>query len=722
MATEAVTGKGTGVQPLPGTSTAGNIDFAQVHSPADVEDDAALKIVRRDAEFTRAWIESRYFNIRWIEIDLLYQSPPTLRVWEGTSMPKANIAKFTVATHINAINSKLIGGLFYEEPPFKLIGRSNLSANASRSIEEIFATQLEEMNFKQEVKYGFFSCLLNGTGIWKWGWKDHFETEWEFTPVDEEMQMTDPLTGKQVYLPTQDSDKFTMKMKNVLHSHPYFENCDIRTVLVDPGCRTPDIRDAKFVIHEFPVTFKDLMKMKDEVYYNEKNEPIYRYNLPSEEDIREWFDGKNGDKAMDDSRAIAGQNITSGQNNTQFVQHAAPLFNKTTEDPLDEPLLIQERWDNDKVITVLAGQRVIRNEPNMFGVIPFYSVNWWMIQDCFWGLGLGTTLGGEQRLQQGFINAVADIGTLAANQPLIRSRGANINTQQVRARLGGFIDVDGDATKAIHPMDIPKIQGELFQVVSASEARTETISGANDQLTMGTSRTSGRGTSMGRTATGAGNMMQAAVDRIGGLVEDFNRQVFQPFLWQIYDLNRMFLPPSVYRQILDDHLAKDLHVAFKEFMGARKGIKAFNVLSGSHLAARQQMAQSMPLIMQYFSNPALAGQIADINGQYIDFSELLHMLTDVSGWGGSAYYSIFKPLTPQMKAQRAAQNPAAQKMNTQMALNKQKADLQAQNQELDWTHRAAGDIIRHSLEAAGSQEALTGEAGGVGFGGGELAG
>jgi hypothetical protein len=240
-----------------------------------------------------------------------------------------------------------------------------------------------------------------------------------------------------------------------LVSHPYFENCDIRTVLVDPGTRVPDIREAKFVIHEFPVTYRDIIKWKDEVYYNEKNEPIYRYNLPDESTIRSWFETP---AAADQSQAIAGQNMTSGQNNTQFVQHAAPLFAKTTDDPLNEPLLIQERWDRDKIITVLAGQRVIRNEPNMFGCIPFYSVNWWMIQDCFWGIGLGTALGGEQRLQQGFINAVADIGTLSANQPIVRSRGANINTQQVRARLGGFIDVDGDATKALHPLDLPKIQ------------------------------------------------------------------------------------------------------------------------------------------------------------------------------------------------------------------------------------------------------------------------
>jgi hypothetical protein len=704
------------VLPLEGTSTAGKIDIQQVKSPMEVTDDAALKIVTRDAAFTRSWIESRYFNIRWIEIDLLYQSPPMLQTWEGTSMPKANIAKFTVATHVNAINSKLIAGMFYEEPSFTLTQRSSISANCGRAITEVTAYQLAEMNFKQEVKYGFFSCLLNGTGIWKYGWKDYYKTEWEFEPLGP-MTSVPGADGEVTHLPNQDSDSFKMIKTEVLKSHPYFENCDIRQVLVDPGCRTPDIRDAKFVIHEFPVTYRDLMRMKDEVYYDDNNEPIYRYNLPEESVIRSWFDGP---EAMDQGAAIAGMNMITGQNNTQFIQHAAPIFTKTTEDPLDEPLLLQERWDNEKVMTVLAGKRLIRNEPNPFGKIPFYSVNWWMIQDCFWGLGLGTALGGEQRLQQGFINAVANIGTLAANQPLIRARGANINTQQVRARLGGFIDVDGDPMKAIHPLDLPKIQPEMFQVVAASESRTESISGASQMLTMGSSRPSGRGSSMGRTATGAGNMMQAATDRIGGLVEDFNRQVFQPFLWQMYDMNRMFLPPTVYRAILDETLGKELQATFEDYMKGRKGIKTFDVLAGSHLAARQQMAQSMPLIMQYFTNPALAAQIADINGEYIDFSEILHMLTDVSGWGAGQYYSIMKKLTPQMKAQRAANNPVAQKAKADQAATQQKLEGKAQLQSQGWTERAAGDIIRHSLAAAGTDEAVTGAPGGPGFGGQDL--
>jgi len=109
-----------------------------------------------------------------------------------------------------------------------------------------------------------------------------------------------------------------------------------------------------------------------------------------------------------------------------------------------------------------------------------------------------------------------------------------------------------------------------------------------------------------------------------------------------------------------------------------------------------------------------------VNGEYIEFKELLHMLTDSSGWGGGQYYTIFKPLTAEMKQARAAKtNPMQQKVAGQMQLNAQKSQLQSQNMEQEWTQRAAGDVIRHSLEAAAGPEAITGIPGGPGFGGGE---
>lgn len=637
-----------------------------------------------------------------------------MRTWEGTSLPKANISKYVVATNVNAIVNKLVSGLFYEDPPFKLRARAGTTANTVRAIEAVEAFQLDEMGFTTEAKYGLFSAVLNGTGIWKWGWKEYYKTEYEFEQVGQP-QVDDQ--GNEIS--TEESDKFYKIPKETLVSCPFFMSCDIRHVLVDPGCREPDIRTAKFVIHEFAVTYRDLMRMKDEVYYDPKTgKPIYRYNLPSEEEIKGWFDG-----AKPPATAPSETQNNTNTINGQWVQHAAPLFQKTTADPLDEPLQILERWDNEKVITVLNERKVIRNEPNPLGRIPFFSVNWWMIQDCFWGLGLGIVLGGDQRLQQGFINSIADIGTLAANQPIIRSRGANINTQQVRARLGGFIDVDGDPTKALHPMDLPKIQSEMFQIVAASEARTAESSGASAPLTLGSLTPGHSQGQIGRSAAGANGIMAAASDRLGGLVEDFNRQVYKPFLWEIHNMNKNFLPPVVYRKILGQQLGEDFRASMKDFMSA--GIKSFDVLAGAHMAAKQQMAQAMPLLMQYWSSPQLAQQIAEIKGEYIDYSELLHMLTDVGGWGGGQFYSIFKKMTPAMM-QRMKQNSPAGVAQIKAQAAQQMLDQKNQAKEVQieqqWTGRAAGDIIRHSIVEGGQPEEVTGEPGGPGFGGSELAG
>jgi hypothetical protein len=142
------------------------------------------------------------------------------------------------------------------------------------------------------------------------------------------------------------------------------------------------------------------------------------------------------------------------------------------------------------------------------------------------------------------------------------------------------------------------------------------------------------------------------------------------------------------------------------------------------------------LLMQYFMTPQLAAQVADINEEYIDFGELVHMLTDVGGWGAGQYYSILKPLTPAMKAKRAANQPAAiaqiraqgqvaaQKQKGQSALDLASANAQAKEAQIEqqWTARASGDIIRHAIEAEGQPEEITGEPGGPGFGGSELEG
>jgi hypothetical protein len=101
----------------------------------------------------------------------------------------------------------------------------------------------------------------------------------------------------------------------------------------------------------------------------------------------------------------------------------------------------------------------------------------------------------------------------------------------------------------------------------------------------------------------------------------------------------------------------------------------------------------------------------------------------LSGLGSGAFNSIIKSLTPEMKAKRQANSPAALaqiKAGGQQKVVQQKADLGARNkaleQEQDFTNRAAERIVDHAIITSGEPEETQGEPGGAGFGGSEIAG
>src|SRR5229473_1300997 len=89
----------------------GKIDVQEFHSPADIENSAALQLVVQDAANTEAWLQNNYWSLRWREADALYQSPPGVIMWEGTSLPRSNVNRFVVAEVVNSIHPQIMNGL-----------------------------------------------------------------------------------------------------------------------------------------------------------------------------------------------------------------------------------------------------------------------------------------------------------------------------------------------------------------------------------------------------------------------------------------------------------------------------------------------------------------------------------------------------------------------------------------------------------------------------------
>jgi hypothetical protein len=682
---------------------AASVDVSKVYSPSEVADSEALKICVQDAITAESWLQSNYWSLRWREADALYQSPPGILMWEGTTVPRANVNRFVVAETVNSIHPQIMNGLFYESPPFVLRPRPNLSQNTSRAISTLIGMQFDDMSFRQEVDWGLFSALNFGTGIWKWGFESYTKTTIKYEPISGPVTIAASIAGAQpTVIDTPDSQTYKkVRVEEDVHK-PTFETKDNRFTLVDPACKVPDIRKAKFVIDRMFLTYKDLEKLADEEYVDEdpltgKQTLKKRYKLPGKDVIKSWFE----DPKENPTHGPASEaNVVQG---TAFVHHAKPIFTKSTADPLDEPLEVLERWDNGKVITVLQREKVIRNEPNEFGCIPYFSVNWWNIPAAFWGLGLGRVIGVEQRVQAGLINACLDLASLIVNPMFVRSRGANIQEQQIRQRIGGIIAVDGDVQKALTMLDQPSIPAEVVQQIALSQSRVEMTSGANQQLTMGANTSKGGAM---RTGTGAAGIIQATMNRIGGFAETFVRQVYEPLIYKIHTLNKDKMPIGYIRKLLGNQLGKEYKFDAGDFLNAPA---EFEVLAGSHLAAKSQMAQSLFMMIQLFENQPLMDQLNTISNKKVNVEELFHMVHDISGWKN--YYDIIQDMTPEEVQRKQAQSQAAimqTKLAGQKDLSTQKFQQSQQLVDQENEARAVRDVFRVIAEKSSEPEALLG--------------
>ena len=693
-------------------------EVSQFKSPSEVTKDGALQLCVTDTINTEAWLQTNYWTLRWREADGLYQSPPSVRMWEQTTVPRSNVNRFVVAETVNSIHPQVMNGLFYETPAFILRPRPSRTENITRAIRSLISIEQDEMGFRQETDWGLFSALNFGTGIWKWGFESFVKKETKYEPLEKGVKIAAlPVPGAQpTVIETENSQTYKKVEKDKQVHRTTFEAKDIRFVLVDPGLKVPDIRKAKFAIDKMYLTYKDLIKLKDEEYVTTENGKQVlkkRYNLPSESEIKSWFEKPK------EAATVGGNTEMMGTQGTTQVHHAKPPFEASTADPLDEPLEVLERWDNDKVITVLQRRKVIRNEANEFGCIPFLSVNWWNIPNAFWGLGLGRVLGMEQKVQAGLINACLDLADLIVNPMFVRARGANVQEQQIRQRIGGIIAVDGDTTKALSMLQQPSIPSEVVQQIALSQSRVEMTSGANQQLTMGASTT--RGGAM-RTGTGAAGVIQATMNRIGGFAEAFVRQVYEPLIYKMHTLNKEKMPMSYIKELLGEHFGKEWAVFDSgEFLNAAA---EFEVLAGSHLAAKSQMAQSLFMMLQLFENQPLMKQLNEVNQKKVNVEELFHMVHDISGWKN--YYSIIEDMSPEEIQRLQANSPAAQmqmKAQIQSQQDDKKFDQSQQLIDQENEARAVRDIFRVIAEKSAEPEALLGaNAPTMGLGSGQMVG
>lgn len=659
------------------------------------QEDPAAKLVCQDAERAERGEQNRAWILAWQSASTLYQSPFAPRYWPGTQSEAASISFFTVACAVNGINPQALAGLFYENPPFMIQERPGTTSQAARAVSALLQYQLEDINFREELRLGSMNCLLFGTAMFQEGWEN-------FTRERKIIKRKTPSAKVQSGLPgvpasTISDDELEEEVIKEIVDRPTFEHIvNLREVLVDPGLQVPDIRKAKYVVRRRYMTWDDLDKLRDRE----------GYDIPSRQKLLELF--------LPPQEPVEPALNEEGGRNPLWEARGEPRWEPTTADPTQQPLEVLERWDNKTYIVVLQKKVVIYNDRNVYGKIPFLSIGWWDIPGAFWSMGLGRTIGTEQRLMSGITNLVIDNASLNLNMPMVRVRGKSIPTQNIRIGPGKIIEVDapGDMAPLMRSAPVP----EAGELLAMSQGRVDQVSG-NPITSRGDVGSSGH-SNMARSSAGASGILAGANTPISDFVDKLANQVIVPFLYDLQEMNRSMLPLSQLDFIMSDELKHEYVTNGGDLIDILNARVKFQVLAGSKMTTRRNMAQGLPQLTQFLASPAVIEQLA-IEGKKVDINEITRM------WFEAAEFpninDVIIPMTPQDMQRMQQQSQGGvnqQKFLQQQQLVAQKAAIQEQQSDSDNIARAARDVLREGFKKSVEPEELTGEpnTSGTGFG------
>lgn len=659
--------------------------------------EAILKIVVQDAQTCDAWIGKAWASV-WREADILYQSLRTAAGFEGSQVAAPNISRFTVARLVNALVPALMKALFYQDPPFLLSGYVGTKAETLKAKTAVLASVLREedpqgRSFASEVQKGWESCAIFGTQTYVWGWHECVKTRKKF--VRQGAPVTQQTAVGKLKVQTAESVQWKTEQTKERWSRPFLRQTDHRYLLVDPGWNEPDIRCALYIENRRYLSFDELDDLRD----------LPGYDIPDREELIEFFFPPVEQTKAPGTAETSTAGLSTGWGGTM---HAMPRYEASSADPLERRLEVLERWDGEHCYVVLQQKLVIKGllkenpddkdeipGANEFGCIPALSSNWWNVPGTGWGMGAGRIVGQDQRVDTGVTNALLKILSFAVNPDYIRGADVDVMTQNVRQRLGGVIASAKDPKNAFVLKEQPRVPAEAIWALQNSRGESESAMGADQEMVQGTTPSAGR-SSLGRTATGAAGKFKASATRNEGPLERFLRQVFVPYLKKADELINERMPSDQLLEIIERELGPEFVFDEEEYRNTT--LKSYEALAGAHLAAQSAMAQILPLLVELVSQPAVLQQLAEVNGEYMDFDRILRAIMDMAGW---RYEPFIKKLTDEMKqrmAQRAG-SPAA-KTAEQMKLAAQQHEYDSQNIDHKAITRAGEKLLQKTFEQA----------------------
>lgn len=635
-------------------------DFQLQGPPLDI--DSATALVVQDTMRAEAFLESRLWMSEWRVAKALYEAPVKQEYWRDTLVPRAANAFPLVAQHVRAILDSVMPALFPDNPPFEIDPFSGTSRQVARGWEEVLSYQLKQTRFKQQLRLIVKDAETFGTGIGKWGWERYKQKKIIYQRAEAPQTIPSQVPGMpDRVINTVESDELNAVEIEEEVCRPYFERVEINHVLVDPGLRVPDIRQAKYVIHRQYLTIRDLNRLRD----------MEGWDIPSEAELRKLVEPPV------ESPPSSGPLETEATTYPAQGHRPLPRYIDSTNDPLEHKFEVLERWDNQSCIAVLERKKTIRNSQNDWEENPFLSCFWDDLPGCFYAFGIPRRIGGVQTHIQGLRNGRLDDIHLNLQMMLMARRGSFMTSQPIKQYPGSILKVD-DIEKDLKPFPRQPVLQEGYQEEAVLIADAEKTTGANELLIQGSMPGGNRSTGM-RTAAGSNLVGGASSSRIQGFVETIADQVFLPVLYSFLKMDREFLEPKTIRKIVGDTLWQSLS---NEHSGdllvdmCNSADMELNMLAASSISARNRLAQSLPLEMQMFSQPGFQSGIASA-GMKVNWLELGRRVEQAAGW--KSYDDIFIPMTAQDKQQMMLQNKA---VVAAKATSQRLSQMHQQNKEM----------------------------------------
>lgn len=649
-------------------SFAREITAAEVPLPPQLPEDEIVKeLVLKDLNRGEYYLLAKGMSVEWDADDRLYLFRVPQGFWEGSSVPRASLGVPLIYEHIESLMPQVMSALFADNPPFEAISRPKTKQNAARASKEIINYQLDQMNFREELRKCAKEMLVYGTCYMRLGWRRYQKTIFKRvrrgTP---KVQLVNNLPVKSY----QDGDgKWMMKSEQVWVNEPYCESVHVRYIIPDPKLRCPDIRKSGFLCHREYMGVEQLEKNFRHIRGN---------NLPPTEVLKSYFDQpkESPERSMLEGRSttsVMNTGISSLDLNMEFK--AMPRYQEATSDPNRQELEVVEYWTETQHYVLLNRKLVIINEENTFGEIPYRSCCFTDVLDSFFGIGIARLLKGEQRLQQGVINGRLDDLSIRLSGNFIRKRGSNTPAQQLRLRPGGIIDTD-DA-EGIKMIEYPPALTDAFTEVEASDSRAQRRSGANELITQGGQQGP---SSITRTATGMNALSAGVGARLGYLIDFISDLIFVPALDFFQECNSKWLDEETIQAILTDELAHDYDGDMLDVVNAKL---KFKMLAAAKAKARQALAQNLTPMLQIFQQAPVLQAMQEQKIQ-VDWVAVAQAVADISEIAGTQKWIV--PMTADQQKALIAKNEFAQQMASGAVENQhQLQQIQAKGQSQSQT-------------------------------------